>query len=89
MPSIICRGELTSVSPMRPNSVLVYVAVGISNEGVLVRFDTSARSSRLNRSVMRVFFARLKSRLKYPGPRKKLRPVLPISPAAGADVFAR
>src|SRR5262249_42021704 len=69
---------------MRPKIVEVKVAVGAENEGVFVRFFASTRKSKLTRSVILNCLLKDASVWKYPGWRKKLRPVLPIEPGAVA-----
>src|SRR5215475_6783716 len=69
---------------MRPKIDDVKTAVGAENEGVFVRFVASTRNSKLTRSVILNCLLKEASVWKYAGWMKKLRPVLPIEPGAGA-----
>src|SRR5205814_8610176 len=81
-PSWIFRDPVASVGPVKlPNDPDVRTAVGTSQKGVLVRFVASARICRLTRSVTANLFDRDMSMLNVGARLKKLRPVLPMSPA--------
>jgi len=74
---------------MRPHVVEVISAVGLSKDGLFKTFLASKRRSKLTRSVILNFFRSDASHWKYFGAIKKLRPVLPIDPGAGAVNSAR
>src|SRR5258708_2431822 len=74
---------------MRPKVELVMSVVGPPKLGVLVRLVASARTSSLTRSFRAIRLRSDESISNQCGPMKKLRPVLPNWPAAGAENLAR
>src|SRR3954468_14629469 len=74
---------------MRPKIDEVMSAVGLSNEGLFRTFLASNLRSNLTRSVIENCFESEASHWKYCGAIKKLRPVFPIEPGAGAVKSAR
>src|SRR6185503_14244019 len=71
-----------------PNDVLEITAVGKPNDGVLVAFCASNRTSRLRCSSNLIRLPTVMSTWKYDGPVKKFLPVFPNSPADGAKNLA-
>src|SRR5258708_3787031 len=74
---------------MRPKMEEFITAVGLSKEGLLRTFRASKRTWNPTRSVTLNRFESDASHWKYGGARKKLRPVFPIDPGAGALKSAR
>src|SRR5215813_12966330 len=78
------------VPRLRPTVAgVVTVTDGNEKYGVLVKLKASARNSKSIRSRIRTRLLSEASRLNDQGKRKALRPMLPYSPAAGSENFAR
>src|ERR1044072_4256976 len=83
------RALFVTLSLMRPKMVEGITAVGLSNDGLFKTLRASTRKLKLTFSVILSCFESDASHWKEFGARKKLRPVFPIDPGAGAANWLR